>query len=165
MGAVRVEIKEIPWIYKEVAKMKTLKKNGKLLLGLFTVGLLALAITGGAIWAQEGDTQDDGAGKSKAARVAEILGLGEEEVQDAFKQAGKEMRDDRFQARMDRLVANGQMTEDEAAEAVEWFQSRPEGIGPGHRSSRLKSGGRHRFGSSFGSFGMHGAGEVAPGGY
>ena len=165
MGAVRVEIKEILWICKGVSKMKALKKKGKLLLGLFTAGLLALAITGGAIWAQEGDTQDDGAGKSKAARVAEILGLGEEEVQDAFKQAGKEMRDDRFQARMDRLVANGQMTEDEAAEAVEWFQSRPEGIGLGHRGSRLKSGGRHRFGSSFGSFGMHGAGGFAPGGY
>ena len=115
--------------------MKTLKKNGKLLLGLFTVGLLALAITGGAIWAQEGDSQDDGAGKSKAARVAEILGLGEEEVQDAFKQSVKEMRDDRFQSLLDRLFANCQMTADEAAYPVPWFPSRPSVIGPAHPAS------------------------------
>ena len=144
--------------------MKDLKKKRNLLLVLFTVALLALGITGGAIFAQEGgapdgSAQDDSDKKSMASRVAGILGLGEEEVQDAFKQARREMRDEKFQTRMDRLVEKGQITEDEAVEAVDWFQSRPEDIGPGHRGFSMKGSGRHRSGSSIGGFGMRGAGR------
>jgi len=146
--------------------MKGLKKKRNWLLVLFTAAVLALGITGGVIWAQEGDTQndaaqDDTAKKSMASRVAGILGLGEEEVQDAFKQAGREMRDEKFQTRMDRLVEQGKITEDEAVAAVDWYQSRPENIGHGHRGSRLRGSGRHRSGSSFGAFGVRGAGGFA----
>lgn len=144
--------------------MKDLKRKRNLLLVLVTAAVLALGITGGAIWAQEADAQDDSARKSMASRVAEILGLGEEEVQDAFKQAGREIKDEKFQNRMDRLVENGKLTEDEAAEAVDWFQSRPENISHGRRGSRMKGSGRHRQSSSFGFSGMRGAGGFAPNG-
>ena len=96
-----------------------------------------------------------------ASRVAEILDLGEVEVKAVFQQAFKETRDDRFQKRMDRLVEKGEITEEEAAEAVEWYQSRPESIGPGHSGSRMKGMGRHRTGSSFGGFGMQGMGRFS----
>ena len=144
--------------------MKVLKKKRNQLLVLFTVALLALGITGGAVLAQEAGTQNEGSRKSMASRVAAILGLGQEEVDDAFKQAGREMQDEKFENRMDRLVEKGQITEAEAVEAVDWYQSRPEDIGPGHRGSRMKGSGRHRFGSSFGAFGMRGAGRFAPNG-
>lgn len=144
--------------------MKVLKRKRNLLLGLFTAALLALGIAGGAVWAQEGGTEHEGAGQSMASRVAKILGLGEEKVQDAFKQAGREIQDERFQSRMDRLVENGQLTKDEAVEAVAWFQSRPDNIGHGPRGSRLKGHGRQRSGSRFGFSGMHGAGRLAPDG-
>ncbi len=132
--------------------MKWLKRKGKLAVGLVTVAILALAISGGAILAQEGDTDGDGAKKGMAARVAEILGLGEEEVQDAFKEARRDMQDERFESRMDNLVEKGQITEDEATAAVDWYQSRPENIGHGGKRSGFKAGGRHRLGSRFGDF-------------
>ncbi|PKB63532.1 MAG: hypothetical protein BZY80_07150 [SAR202 cluster bacterium Io17-Chloro-G2] len=151
--------------------MRDLKKKRNLFLVLFSAAVLAVGITGGAILAQENDTQDDAAHgdsaqddstrKSKASRVAEILGLGEEEVQDAFQQAGKEMRDERFQSRMDRLVEKGQITEGEAVEAVEWYQSRPENIGPGRRGFSMKGRGHRGPGARFGAFGMHGMGRFA----
>jgi hypothetical protein len=104
--------------------MNTLKKKRNMLLVFWTTALLALGITGGAIFAQEAGADDDGAHndstkKGMASRVAAILGLGEQEVEDAFKQAGREMRDERFENRMDRLVDKGQITEDEAVEAVD----------------------------------------------
>lgn len=145
--------------------MKVFKKKRNQLLVLFTAVLLALGLTGGVILAQEAGTKDEGARQSMASRVASILGLGEQEVQDAFKQASREMRDERFESRMDRLVEKGQITENEAAEAVNWYQSRPEDIGPGHRGFGMKGIGRHRSGTSFGGFGMRGAGGFAPSGY
>ena len=154
--------------------MKALmKRKWGLPVGLFAVALLALGLTGGAIFAQEGDTERDAGGDAEeenarqglASRVAEILGLGEEEVQEAFEQAHRGMRDDRFQSRIDRLVERGRITEDEAAEAIEWYQSRPDKIGPGHRGSRMHGGGHRGGASKFGRFGMCGASGVAPGGF
>ena len=146
--------------------MNTLKKKRNMLLVFLTAALLALGITGGAIFAQEAGADDDGAHndstkKGMASRVAAILGLGEQEVEDAFKQAGREMRDERFENRMDRLVDKGQLTEDEAVEAVDWYQSRPEDIGPGRRGFGMKGRGHQRFGSGFGGFAMRGAGGFA----
>ena len=62
-------------------------------------------------------------------------------------------------------MEKGQLTEDEAVEAVDWYQSRPENIGPGHRGFRFKGRGHRGPGSKFGGFGMRGAGELAPSGY
>lgn len=142
----------------------TLKKKRNMLLVLFTAVLLTLGITGGAVFAQEAGADEDGARQSMASRVAAILGLGEQEVEDAFKQAGREMQDERFENRMDRLVAKGQITEDEAVEAVDWYQSRPEDIGPGRKGFGMKGRGHQRFGSGSGGFGMRGAGGFAHGG-
>lgn len=144
--------------------MKERNQKRKLFLGLFAAVIMVAGITGGVIWAQEGDSPDDPARQSMASRVAEILGLGEDEVTDAFKQAAREMRDERFQNRMARLVEKGQITEDEAAESVDWYQSRPEDIGPGPRGPRLKGRGHPRPGSSFGLRGRGGAGRFAPNG-
>ena len=145
--------------------MNAVKKKRSLLLVLFTAMLLALGITGGAVLAQEGNTQDDGARQSMASRVAAILGLGEQEVEDAFKQARREMHDERFETRMDRLVEKGQITEDEASEAIDWYQSRPEDIGHGRPGSRFKGRGHQGPGSRFGGFGMRDAGGFAHSGY
>ena len=64
-------------------------------------GLLALVITGGAIFAQ-GNGHPGGGGPVKeiASRVAEILGLEEATVQSAFDQAIREQQDARLQARL-----------------------------------------------------------------
>ena len=141
--------------------MKDRKKKRTVLLGLLAAAVLLLGVAGGAVLAQDVDARHGGAGKGMASRVAGILGLGEDVVQDAFQQAGREIQDERFESRMDRLVEKGQITEDEAKEAVDWYQSRPENIGHGFMGSGMKGMGRHGPGSRFGAFGMRGMGRFA----
>ena len=82
---------------------------------------LAIAVTGGAIMAQDEETR-----KTFAGRVAEILGLDEETVADAMKQAKDEMRDEAVRAKLDALVEKGVMTQEDADAYVEWLESRPD---------------------------------------
>ena len=95
---------------------------------------LAIAITGGAIMAQ--DDGEDGS-KTFAGRVAEILGLEDDTVADAMKQAKEDMRDEAVKAKLDALVEAGKITQEEADEYLEWLESRPDvdfggGFGRGH---------------------------------
>ena len=118
--------------------------------------------------------QDDGTGgdtksTSFAGRVATILGLGEAKVKDAFQQAKRQQKDEAYKQRLDRLVARGVLTEEEAAERLAWFQSRPDspasgilGQGKGRRGfSPGAFGRRGRLGKAFGpNFGPHGPGGL-----
>ena len=88
---------------------------------------LAVAVAGGAVLAQS--TGDGHGGKSFAGRVADILGLEEDTVADATKQAWQEMHEERLQARLDALVESGRITQEQADEYKTWLDSRPEGIG------------------------------------
>ena len=98
---------------------------------------LAIAITGGAIMAQD----EDGS-KTFAGRVAEILGLEEDTVADAMKQAKEDMRDEAVKAKLDALVEAGKMTQEDADAYLEWLESRPDvDFGGGHgRGFRGKGG-------------------------
>ena len=66
------------------------------------------------------------------SRVAEILGITEEELRDAFAQARQEILAERgekaFYEFLDRAVAEGLITEDEAAEIREWWEQKPEAL-------------------------------------
>ena len=62
------------------------------------------------------------------ARVAEKLGITEEELVNAFKQAQQEMREEAFIKALDRAVEKGRITEGEAAEIKEWWGQKPEGF-------------------------------------
>lgn len=110
------------------------------------VGLMAIGLTGGAVMAQ---TDEDGKSsplQSLASRVASILGIDEAQVQDAFDQAATELRDEAMQGKLAALVENGRLTQEQADEYLEWYQSRPadsfqRGIpgprfGGGHRHGR-----------------------------
>ena len=55
-------------------------------------------------------------------RVAEILGIEEEKVNDAFNQARKEM----FESRLKEAVESGKLTQEDADEKLEWLKSNPE---------------------------------------
>ncbi len=120
------------------------------------VGLLALGITVGGVLAQDGG-DGDGTAKSFAGRVAAILGLGEDEVKDAFTKAATEARQDRLVSKLDQLVEQGRITEDQAGEYLEWYQSKPSGIELGHR---FRGGRAHSFFGRrmFGGDGMRGMG-------
>ena len=101
----------------------------------FLVGLLTVGVAGGAVLASE---HEDGSPITGfAARVAAILGIDQSQVEDAFQQAQKEMADERLQATLDAQVEAGRLTQKQADEYTEWYQSRPDdgiGIGPMGRS-------------------------------
>ncbi len=66
------------------------------------------------------------------SRVAEILGISEEELKDAFAEAKQEMIAERGEAALDkfleRALAEELITEEEAQEIREWWQQKPEAL-------------------------------------
>ena len=106
---------------------------------LAITGVMAALITGGAVLAQGSETDGTTASQNFAARVATILGLEEAPVQAALQQVRGEIRDERFQMRLDRMVEKGRLTQEQADELKKWYDARPDGlagalVGPRHRS-------------------------------
>ena len=62
------------------------------------------------------------------ARVAKNLGVTDEELANAFKQARQEMRQGAFIGRLDKALENERITEDDYDEIKGWWDERPEGI-------------------------------------
>lgn len=91
-----------------------------------SVALLTLMLTGGALLAQEVASGGDTGRQSIISRVAELLGLPESQVQDAFDQAGREHQDEAIAMRLSRLVENEKITQAEADEISAWFLRRPD---------------------------------------
>jgi hypothetical protein len=85
-------------------------------------GVLALGMLGGTVAAQESDT-DDGKRAGLLGRVAEILGIGEAELTDAFDQAKTEIHDERTDAFIDQAIEKGELTDEEIADLQERLDS------------------------------------------
>ena len=119
--------------------------------------VMALGIASGVVAAQEATGPDeDSTIRGLAARVAEILGIDETQVQDAIEQAKAEMHDERLDAHLAAMVDSGRLTQQQADEYRVWIESRPEGLSP------KAFGGRGRHGRSGGHFrgrGFHGGGR------
>ena len=105
----------------------------RLFLGLAAVAIMASGIAAAVAWTQVAHAQEETTAKGFAARLATILGLEQDVVQDAFKEARSDIQDERFQAKMDRLVESERITQDEADAAIEWYEERPEGINTSRR--------------------------------
>ena len=117
------------------------------------VGVLALAVTGGTVLAQEDGVAGDSRVGKLASKVAAILGLDETQVQDALDQATREIQDETVQMKLERMVENGRLTQEQADAYLEWYMSRLEGPLPGHRLRGLGGHGFHR-GGMMGGHGM-----------
>ena len=85
-------------------------------------GLAAVAALGGVAAASSSGGGETG------SRVAEILELDEETVADAFEQATQQRVDEALQARLDKLVEAGRITQEQADELKAWYDERPEGV-------------------------------------
>lgn len=103
----------------------------RLIAVLAIVGVVAAGITGGVAVAQTSDGGEAAPVQGFVGRVANILGLEPEQVQDAFLQARREMQNESLKMRLDRMVERGLLTQEQAAEQYNWFQSRPENLAPG----------------------------------
>ena len=95
---------------------------------------LALLAAGGVatVMAQDESIPEEPALSSEAtnngllARVAEILGVPQEDLASAFKQARQEMTEEASLRALDKAVEKGLITEEEADQIKEWWQQRPE---------------------------------------
>ena len=97
-----------------------------------TVGLTAVA------FAQSPDEADSngGPGQIFIGKVAGILGLDEGQVADAFAQARSEMKAERLQ----NLIDQGVITQEEADQLKEWWEARPDVTLPGPFGDGMKLG-------------------------
>ena len=113
-----------------------------------SVALLAVGLVGGTVFAAGAPSQaignamhhgyghhdDQRSGKSNGgavmARVAEILGVEQDTLKAAFATALDEQANVKFEERVQSLVDDETLTADQAAEANDWFDQRPESSGP-----------------------------------
>ena len=101
-----------------------MKRRVGILLGITAVSVLAVAGLFAGIAAQENDESDGK--RSFAERVASILGLETDAVEDAFAQAKGEIADERQDAYLAKLVEDGTLTQDEADAIETWQDSKPD---------------------------------------
>ncbi len=71
-------------------------------------------------------------------RVAEILGIPQDDLVNAFKQASQELREQRRDQYFQKLVGEGELTEEQADEYRQWMESKPDVPLPApHRMNRF----------------------------
>jgi hypothetical protein len=116
------------------------KKKWIIALILAALVIVVGGAVGGVVYAQSGDSSpgspstDTGAGKTFADRVATILGIDQATVEKAFTQAEKDMQNEKLSDRLQSLVQQGKLTQEQADQYKAWWQSRPDvpqGLGPG----------------------------------
>lgn len=116
------------------------------LVGLLALTALVLGLGSATVMAQESEGEPTRLGLF--ARMANILGLEEEQVQEAYEQARQEMRDERFEEmvgqRLDSLVESGRITQEQADELRDWYASRPDSFWLASGLNRGKEAGRHK---------------------
>ena len=107
-----------------------MSKKVKILVAVLAA-ILLLTVGGAAVvMADNGSTATDNeTGRmGLLARVAENLGITDEELANAFTEARQEMREETFMRYLDKAVEEGLITQDEADEIREWQGQRPEAI-------------------------------------
>ena len=86
--------------------------------------LIIAASLGGIAMAQ--DSEENSQTDSLLGRVAKILGIDQQTVEDAFEQAKAEMHEEALDKYLQNLVDEGKITEEEAAEYKGWIEARPD---------------------------------------
>ena len=128
-----------------------MSKKVKVLVSVLVAVVLLTAGGAAAVMADDGSTPTSNTTSTKCllARVAGKLGITEEELSNAFRQARQEMRQEAFIRALDRAVEKGRIAPEEADEIKEWRAQRPEVMDSGllQRSFGFKAlGSRHMWG-------------------
>src|SRR4030043_1857396 len=74
--------------------------------------------------AQEGE--NPGHQSALMSQVAEILGIDQQDLENALKQAQTEFREENLDARLQELIAEGTLTQEQANELKTWIEARPD---------------------------------------
>lgn len=101
-----------------------MRKIHKFVLATVLVVVMLVASAPAIALAQEGELPErQGA---LIAQVAEILGIDQQELEDALQQAQMELREGNLDTRLQDLVADGTLTQEQANELESWLNSRPD---------------------------------------
>ena len=96
----------------------------RLILVAVLAALVLAGVAAGIAFAQTGSS-DDNSGKSLLARVATILGIDQQKVEDAFNQAQRDMQSEALDTYLKGLVDKGTITQQQADQYKTWRQARP----------------------------------------
>lgn len=105
-------------------------------LKLGTIALVAVAVLAAVVGttvafagSPDGDVDTDGVPRQVfISKVANILGLEEEQVADAFILARQEMFQEAQEQRLQKAIENGLITDEEATQIQQWWQDQPEAL-------------------------------------
>jgi hypothetical protein len=137
----------------------------KFIIIMVVAAALAVASVGGVVLAQanggENETQPEAQHTALLERVCEIYedntgtAIDAEELRNAFAEVRGEMMDDAIENRLDKMVEDGVIDEEQAEELQEWWESRPENLpfGLGQMSPRMGGHGMQRGFGGPGGFG------------
>jgi len=106
-----------------------MSKKVKILISALLVALLLTVGATATVMAQEEEETTpplEVSEKGLLDRVADILEIDKEDLIDAFKQAQQEMRQETFIRALDKAVAEGLITQEEADEIIKWREQRPD---------------------------------------
>lgn len=111
-------------------------KSQKFILAAVLAAIMVIGGTAGVALAQEdeagqgwrGALGDDVQRRQGAlvARVAEILGIDQQQLEDAFRQAQSEFREEALDSRLEELIDEGTLTQEQADEFKAWIEARPD---------------------------------------
>ncbi len=99
-------------------------RKKKFIFGLLIAVILAAASLGGVALAQ--GSEESSQPKTLMSRAADILGIDQQQLEDAFEQARTEMQQETLDNYLQGLVDEGKITEEEATQYKEWMQSKPD---------------------------------------
>ena len=92
-----------------------------------SMAVVAVGVISFSVVIAQGNEGNDSNASKLAIKVAEILGMEAEVVDDAITQARKELRNEAVQHKLNALVEKGRLTQEQADEHFNWIQLRPEG--------------------------------------
>jgi DNA-binding HxlR family transcriptional regulator len=117
-----------------------MRKIQKFILAIVLVAIMLISSAPAIALAQE-----DGTPERRGAlisQVADILGIDQQELENALKQAQMELREETLDTRLQELIADGTLTQEQANELESWINARPDvpNIPPRQLKKALENG-------------------------
>ena len=98
-----------------------------IVIAVLAVVVLAGTIGGIALAQEDGEVNGDNSQpQTLLARVAAILSIDQQELEDAFAQAKSELRNEALDSYLQNLVDEGKITQEDADQYKAWWQAKPD---------------------------------------